>query len=92
MAIANPNTTPTTVTFTFRDTNGNQLTTVNANVPALSQRAFLLSSIAPQINGLAGTVYVTGSTSTLSAVGFRFNLASGAFATVPILNWSGMFP
>jgi hypothetical protein len=56
------------------------------------QSAFFLSDIAPEIKGFAGTVYVVGSTTALSALGFRFNQASGAFATVPIMNWSGMFP
>ena len=92
IAIANPGTTPTTVTFTFRDTKGNLLANVIENVAAGNQQAFALSSIAPEIDGFAGTVYVAGSTRTLSALGFRFNLLSYAFATVPIMNWAGMFP
>jgi hypothetical protein len=37
-----------------------------------------------------GTILFEGSTTRLSALGFRFN-AGGAFATIPILNWLGMF-
>jgi hypothetical protein len=92
MALVNFNTVPTTVTFTFRDTNGNILAATSRTLQAANQAAFALSDIAPQINGFAGTVYVEGSTHFLSALGFRFNLAGGAFATVPIMNWSGMFP
>jgi hypothetical protein len=92
MAIANPSTTPTTVTFTFRDTNGNQLGTATQIIAPANQKAFLLSDLAPQINGFAGAVYVSGSTNYLSALGFRFNQLSLAFATIPILNWAGMFP
>jgi hypothetical protein len=92
MAIANPGNAATTVTFTFRDTSGNQLGTATGTIPPGNQKAFLLSDLAPQINGFAGAAYVTGSTTYLSALGFRFNLVSGAFATIPILNWPGMFP
>jgi hypothetical protein len=92
MAIANPNTAPTTVNFTFRDTFGNQLGTATGTIPPLNQKTFLLSDLVPQINGFAGAAYVTGSTQFLSALGFRFNQVSSAFATIPILNWPGMFP
>ena len=92
MALANPSNTPTNVTFTFRDTNANVLATVTETLSAFSQKAVQLSGIAPQINGFAGTVYVTGSAPSLSALGIRGNLLSGAFATIPIMNWSAMFP
>jgi hypothetical protein len=58
MAIANPGKASTTVTFTFRDTSGNQLGSATQTIPAGNQRAFLLSALAPQINGFAGTAYV----------------------------------
>jgi hypothetical protein len=92
MAIVNPNTAPTTLTFTFRDTNSNVLATATGTLPPGNQNAFILANIAPEINGFAGTVYVTGSTPYLSALGFRFNVVSHGFATVPIMNWAGMFP
>jgi hypothetical protein len=91
MAIANPSTSPTTTTFTFRDTNGNILAAGTKTLAPGYQNPFVLTDIAPQISGLAGTVFVQGSTPALSALGFRFN-PLGAFATIPIMNWAGMFP
>jgi hypothetical protein len=91
-AIANGGSTSTTVTFTFYDTFANQLGRATQTIPPGNQKAFLLSDLAPQIKGFAGTAYVQGSTQYLSALGFRFNLVSGAFATIPILNWPGLFP
>jgi hypothetical protein len=92
MAMVNPNTVATTATLTFRDTNGQILATVTRNFPPLTQQAFDLAVVAPPIRGFAGTVQAQGTTMFLSALGFRFNLTGGAFATVPVMNWSGMFP
>jgi hypothetical protein len=90
MAILNPLSPSSTVNFIFRDTVGNVLATRTLTLPAFHQTAFSLVDFAPETNGSAGVLYVEGSTIYLSALGFRFN-PLGAFATVPIMNWSGMF-
>ena len=40
---------------------------------------------------LCGVVYIEGSAMFMTGLGFRFN-PLGAFATIPIMNWTGMFP
>jgi hypothetical protein len=91
MALLNALTPATTATLTFRDTLGNLLATRTITLPAFNQKAFTLVELAPETIGTAGAVYVQGTSTTLSALGFRFN-PLGAFATVPIMNWAGMFP
>ena len=91
MAIVNPGAMPTTVSFIIRDTNSSVVATATKTLGPFSQSPFPLREIAPQIVEMAGTVYIQGSTGSLSALGFRFNVG-GAFATIPIMNWSGLIP
>ena len=55
------------------------------------QVAFSIGARYPQTIGKTGVLYVTGTSGFLSSLGFRFN-GAGAFATIPIMNWPGMFP
>jgi len=90
MAIANPNSTSTSVQMTFRLTTGETITTKTLQLQSGQQTSFALRDFAPATDGVAGVLYVEGPGPLLSALGFRFN-PLGAFATIPIMNWSGMF-
>jgi hypothetical protein len=91
MAIVNPGATPSSVQMTFRMTTGETITTKTLQLQNGVQTSFILTDLAPATAGVAGVLYVQGTGPTLSALGFRFT-ATGAFATIPIMNWSGMFP
>jgi hypothetical protein len=91
IAIVNPATTATTITATFRDTVGNILATRTRSLLPGQQIISQVSMDVPETKGFAGVLYVTGTSTNLSALGFRFH-PTGAFATIPIMNWSGMFP
>lgn len=91
MAIANPNTTSTSLQMTFRLTTGETITTKTLQLQSGQQTSFALADFAPATQGVTGVLYVQGAGPLLSALGFRFN-PLGAFATIPIMNWSGMFP
>jgi hypothetical protein len=91
IAIVNPATTATTITVTFRDTVGNILATRTRTLLPGQQITSEVSKDVSETKGFAGVLYVTGTTMNLSALGFRFH-PLGAFATIPIMNWSGMFP
>jgi hypothetical protein len=91
MALVNVGSSPTSLQMTFRSTTGETISTRTLTLQAGQQISFGLNTFAPATVGVAGVLYVAGSGPPLSALGFRFNL-SGAFATVPIMNWSGMFP
>jgi len=91
MAMVNPSSTPTSVQMTFRMTTGETIATRTLLLQPGQQTAFVLPEFAPSTIGVAGVLYVQGSNSLLSGLGFRFN-PLGAFATVPIMNWTGMFP
>lgn len=54
------------------------------------QRAFALTDEFPATANNIGTIYFEGSFDLLSALALRFN-PSGAFTTVPVLNWPGNF-
>lgn len=79
------------VTLAFLDMDGVVMLTDSMTLGPGEQTAFVLRERYPEVSGQVGSVYVQGDMPYLSALGFRFNLKSGAFATVPILNWSGMF-
>ncbi|MBA3973674.1 MAG: hypothetical protein C0504_05565 [Candidatus Solibacter sp.] len=91
MALLNPGTNLTTdVTATVFDGNGNQLATSVISLAPGNQTAFAIPDRFPSTRNCVGSIMFRGSTTRLSALGFRFN-AGGAFATIPILNWAGMF-
>ena len=91
MAIVNSGNTTTTVQMTFRKTTGETLTTKTLSLQSGQQMSFALTDFAPATIGVAGVLYVQGSGPLPSGLGFRLN-STGAFASVPIMNWSGMFP
>jgi hypothetical protein len=90
MALVNPGSTDTLVTFRILDTSGALLGTYTRRLSAGNQTAFVLRDEFPETRNTTGVIYVEGSTNSLSALGFRFN-AGLAFATIPIMNWPGMF-
>src|SRR6202022_2742492 len=90
MALVNPGSTDTLVTFRILDSSGALLGTYTRRLFAGNQTAFVLRDEFPETRNTTGVIYVEGSTGSLSALGFRFN-AGLAFATIPIMNWPGMF-
>jgi hypothetical protein len=91
MAIVNPGSNYTSnVTVTVRDTEGRTVGTNSIPLAPGSQQSFLLSDKFPVTAGKIGSLLFSGSTNMLTGLGFRFSSA-GSFATIPILNWSGMF-
>lgn len=80
----------TTVRATVLDARGNTLSTSNLTLTPGQQMAFAIPDQFPATRSRTGVIRFSGSTNRLSALGFRFN-PGGAFATVPIQNWSGMF-
>ena len=93
MAIANTDSTRSnTVTLQFLTTEGATIRTESILLPPLGQTSFLISERFIPLAGQTGTVYVQSSLDRLSALGIRFNTgAGGAFSSIPIMNWSGLF-
>jgi hypothetical protein len=90
MAVLNPGASSTQVTISARSTTGQLLAVSRETLPGGNQMAFVLHDKIPETRNRAGTLLVEGTTSRLSGLGFRFN-SGGAFATIPIMNWAGMF-
>lgn len=91
MAIVNPSgTTGAQIEFLLVDDTGTILTNTGTLVGAGKQFSFSLPQFFPSSRAKAGVLIAESSTPFLSAFGLRFNPA-GAFTTVPILNWAGMF-
>ena len=91
MAILNPGVNyTTTVTATVLDRNANQTATYSLPLSPGQQRSFTLPDLFPATRNTIGTIVFEGTTNRLGALGFRFN-SGGAFATIPVLNWAGMF-
>ena len=81
IALANPSdTSPTTVTFDFRDEAGALVANATRTLNPFAQQAFCLVGELPQTNGRRGVATVVGSNSLLSALGLRF-LPGGAFTS-----------
>ena len=91
MALLNPGSSTTDVRLTFRSTTGSVLATRTIRLAPTAQVSFSVPQEFPEVANRTGTIYVEGSTEHLSALGFRFN-TGGSFATIPIMNWDGMFP
>jgi hypothetical protein len=91
MALVNPDfSTKTTAYLDFADNQGNLIMDEQSIDLAPGQQvAFSLTDKYPDLAGKVGLLYVSGDTEFLSGLGFRFN-PGGAFATVPIMNWSCM--
>jgi hypothetical protein len=83
--------TTNTITATFRDTGGTTLAVRTIRIGVFGQVAFILPNEVPETRNRAGTVYIEGSGMFMTGLGFRFH-PQGAFATIPIMNWTGMFP
>jgi hypothetical protein len=91
MAILNPTSNLSTrVALTFLDTNAEVIATDVITLEPGQQTAFSLPEKYPAVRGRIGTLFVQSEFNRLSALGFRFN-PQGAFTTIPILNWLGMF-
>ena len=91
MAILNPGVNmTTTVRVTIMDPHGDIVGTDNVFLDPGQQKAFSIPERFPITKNRIGTILFEGSTNRLSGLGFRFN-PGHAFATIPILNWSGMF-
>lgn len=91
MAILNPATNiATNLEILLVDTGGKTLGSYSMSLAAAAQDSFVLADRFPAARGRLGTVIIEGSTNRLSALGFRFN-SGGAFSTIPILNWLGLF-
>ena len=91
VALANPGTTSTVVSITALDNLGHIILQDSIPMGPLSHTSFVLTDRYPQLNNTRGNLYVTSSNGRLSAVGLRFSPA-GAYTTIPIMNWTGMFP
>lgn len=90
IALANPVETPTTVQMRLLDMSGREVARTSIFLGSNEQLSFVIADRFPAVAGRIGTLYVEGSTDRLSAIGIRFS-SDGAFSSVPIMNWSGMF-
>jgi hypothetical protein len=89
IAVANPGNIASTVRMSLLNTAGAVVATDSLTIPAQGQTAFTVVSRFPAAAGQIGTLLVEGSTTRLSGMGLRFS-PSGAFSSVPIMNWEGM--
>jgi hypothetical protein len=86
------NTQATSVYFAFLDPAGALISETTIPLKAGEHMSFSLSTKFPASAGKTGTLYVEGTGDFLSALGLRFNISGGgAFTSVPVMNWSGMF-
>jgi hypothetical protein len=91
MAILNPGANLTsTVRVTILDSSGRTLALDSLVLAPGRQETFIVAERFPVTKNGIGTIRFEGSTNRLAGLGFRFG-SSGAFATIPIMNWSGMF-
>lgn len=91
MAILNPGSNLTsTVRVTILDKSGRTVGTDSIVLAPGRQETFIVPDRFPATRNGIGTIRFEGSTNRLSGLGFRFG-SSGAFATIPIMNWAGMF-
>ncbi len=92
MALVNPGANlDSQVYVTLLDTEGNTVSTDTIPLAKGQQTAFTIPERFPDTQGKVGSILFESSTTRLSALGFRFN-PQHAFSTIPVLNWSGMFP
>lgn len=91
MAILNPGSNNTSnIRATIRDPLGVTVATETISLGPGTQQAFIIPDLFPVTKNRVGTILFEGSTDRLAGLGFRFN-PQHAFATIPILNWLGMF-
>jgi hypothetical protein len=82
----------TSVYFAFLDQAGALIYETTMPLKAGEHMSFSLPVKFPQSAGKTGTLYVEGTGDFLSALGLRFNISGGgAFTSVPVMNWEGMF-
>jgi hypothetical protein len=92
VALANPSSTVgTTVTILGLDNLGVQLTSDTIYLAPLGHISFLVTDRYAFLDNHRGNLYITSSSGLLSAVGLRFS-PGGSYTTIPIMNWTGMFP
>lgn len=83
---------PVRLSLTFLAGDGKLILSDSITVSPLSQIVKLVSDDYPALANRLGVIRVHAATpGLLSATGLRFNGSSGAIASVPIMNWSGMF-
>ena len=94
MAICNPaSNSSTNVVLRMTGLDGIEISRRSLTLAPGNQTTFLIRDRFPEMINRLGTLYVEGSSDELSAIGLRFNTLGGsAFSSVPIMNWSGMFP
>jgi hypothetical protein len=94
MALVNPSDSQTaTVGLIFLDEAGELVLQESLTLKPGEQTSFSLSNKYPALGGKRGTLYAESSIDYLSALGLRFNLGGGgAFTSLPVMNWLGMFP
>jgi hypothetical protein len=93
LALANPSLTSIAhITLTAVDNLGASLFTDRSIALAPGGHlSFDLAAQYPRLNNTRGNLYVTSDSGRLSAVGLRF-APGGSYTTLPIMNWTGMFP
>lgn len=91
MALVNTGSLTGHVSLTFLDNQGRPMFQDTITLRAGNHTAFSVPAQYPAVAGSFGTIYVQSDTTFLAGLGLRFNPV-GPFTSVPILNWSGMFP
>ena len=75
--LVNENTSTTTVSLDFTDTANQEIQTVTITMASLSSQILTLNTLAPQTNGIQGTLTITGqnasSIALITATGLRIN-------------------
>lgn len=93
IALVNPSNSQTAkVSLFFIDEAGNLLVEKSLELKSGEHTSFSLTNKYPELGGKRGTLYAESSIDYLSALGLRFNTGGGgAFTSIPVLNWSGMY-
>lgn len=91
MALVNPASNSASQVFvSILDKDGNTIGQDTINLATETQVSFSIPERWPVTQNQIGSILFESDIDRLSALGFRFN-PGHAFATIPIMNWSGMF-
>ena len=92
LALVNPSLNKTAnVTLQFIGLDGTRLFSDSGALPPGQQMSLSIPDLYPTLANQLATVLVQADISLFSAAGFRLNDVTGAVASVPIMNWEGMF-
>lgn len=93
IALVNPSNSQTaTVSLMFLDEGGKLIVEKSLELKSGEHTSFSLAGKYQELAGKRGTLYAESSIDYLSALGLRFNIGGGgAFTSIPVLNWSGMY-